>query len=332
MLARWHRGFEELQGLEIEPLFEHALALLLEAARAQAGLGLVRHAADRSCEILAWQGVDRAEASAITQWFGAALETGGVVDGRWQLLPPPPALPRPWGEGACLLLRLEAAGEDQPIALLLSRQGRVAWRREEAEAVAFFREVAGQALARALRYRRAEQISCVDHLTGLFNLRYLEIVLVQEMARAARYAYDISVLFLDLDFFKHVNDRYGHLSGSEVLTETGRVLQGIVRKSDTVVRYGGDEFVLVLPRSGPKEALLVAERVRRAIEAHHFPGPAGAIRLTASVGVASYPHDARDLRTLLSLADRAQYRAKALSRNCVCAASLLAEDLGTGRP
>ena len=116
---------------------------------------------------------------------------------------------------------------------------------------------------------------------------------------------------MDLDHFKAVNDTHGHLVGSRLLVEVGRVLKGCVRERDIVVRYGGDEYVVLLRNTDSGGALKVAERIRRTMENHHFmPREGISLSLTTCVGVASFPEHARDKATLLDMADRAMYRGK----------------------
>jgi diguanylate cyclase (GGDEF)-like protein len=133
------------------------------------------------------------------------------------------------------------------------------------------------------------------------------------------------VIFLDLDRFKLVNDHHGHLVGSQVLRRLSQVLQQCIRQVDTLARYGGDEFTILLVDTGIEEGMAVAERIRRTVADTWFEGSRDLpIRLTISVGVAAYPTHAREHETLLDLADKAMYRAKSLGRNCTCSADELA--------
>jgi diguanylate cyclase (GGDEF)-like protein len=125
---------------------------------------------------------------------------------------------------------------------------------------------------------------------------------------------------MDLDFFKYVNDNYGHLVGSKVLVETGQLLLNQLRRTDVVARYGGDEFVMVLPQTLPQSAKTIAERIRKRMERNVFLEKEGFnIKITASFGVASYPESAKSKEDLLRLADEAMYMVKHLNRNGVYA-------------
>ena len=179
---------------------------------------------------------------------------------------------------------------------------------------------AAVAIERALLYQKMAEQSITDDLTKLFNTRYLDRTLEIEITRSKRYKTSLALIFMDLDHFKTVNDNYGHLIGSKLLVETGEILIKCLRTVDIVARYGGDEFVMVLPQTAPQSAIQIAERLRRAIERHVFLKKEGySLRLTASFGVASYPESAGSKEELLRLADEAMYRVKHQTRNGVYA-------------
>jgi diguanylate cyclase (GGDEF)-like protein len=187
-----------------------------------------------------------------------------------------------------------------------------------AEGAAFLCRHLGLALKNLGRLQAVEHLAYLDDLTHLYNTRFLEVALEREMESGRPF----TVLFLDLDHFKNVNDEHGHLAGSRLLVEVGRVLRSCVRDEDVVARYGGDEYVVVLLGIDSGGGLKVAERVRRAMEDHRFLSREGArVRITCSIGLASYPEHARDKREVLDLADRAMYRGKRSSRNVVYIAS-----------
>ena len=183
----------------------------------------------------------------------------------------------------------------------------------------FFYRQACLSLINAERNTQAQSLIYIDDLTKLYNGRYLNVVIDREMKRSERYQRNVfSVLFMDIDFFKRVNDTYGHLVGSRVLQEVGVVLKSCVRDSDTVARYGGDEFVVLLVETNSEEAMFVAERMRKAIENERFVQSVGIdVRLTISIGVASFPEHGTTKQQLLTIADQAMYCGKELSRNVV---------------
>ncbi len=173
-------------------------------------------------------------------------------------------------------------------------------------------------LSNSVRIAEAERSSLTDDLTRLHNARYLRQFLVNEIKRARRYGAKVAALFLDLDDSKRVNDVHGHLTGSHALMEVAAVILPSVRDTDCVVRYGGDEFVVVLPDTGVDEAVQVAERIRMKIERHEFTGGRRLkVGLTASLGIAVFPQHALSPRQLIVSADRAMYQAKAARKNCV---------------
>jgi diguanylate cyclase (GGDEF)-like protein len=175
----------------------------------------------------------------------------------------------------------------------------------------------------ALHLRRTEELSVTDDLTSLYNSRYLNQVLRRESKRASRSGRPLSLLFLDLDGFKSVNDRHGHLCGSRALVEAAVVIRGCARETDVTARFGGDEFALVLPDTGSEGAVQVAERVRERIAAHPFLRVSDGldIRLTASIGVATLPDVAASAEELVRAADTAMYRVKERGKNGVVLAT-----------
>jgi diguanylate cyclase (GGDEF)-like protein len=174
------------------------------------------------------------------------------------------------------------------------------------------------ALSNSLRIAEAERLSQTDDLTKLHNARYLRQFLLGEVRRARRYNSIVAALFFDLDDFKLVNDAHGHLVGSHVLMEMATIILSSVRDTDVVARYGGDEFVVILPESNVESAAFVAERVRGKIERNAFTGGRGLrLQLTASFGVATFPAHAQSPQQLVANADAAMYEAKAAGKNCV---------------
>jgi diguanylate cyclase (GGDEF)-like protein len=172
-------------------------------------------------------------------------------------------------------------------------------------------EMPALALDTAMQFQHTQALSVTDDLTGLYNSRFLNQVLHRESKRASRSGRPLSLLFLDLDGFKSVNDQHGHLCGSRALVEAARVIKGCARETDVVARFGGDEFAVILPDTGSEGAMEVAERVRKRIFAHPFLDRDGLdIHLTTSVGVATLPDVAASAEELIKAADVAMYRVK----------------------
>jgi len=188
-------------------------------------------------------------------------------------------------------------------------------------------EPAAAALDSSLLLKRAEALSVTDDLTHLYNSRYLNAILHKETKRASRSGRPVSLLFIDLDGFKSVNDTHGHLSGSRALVEAAAVIRGSARETDVVARFGGDEFAVVLPDTGGEGAFAVGERVRERIAAHNFLARDGlAIRLTASVGLATLPDVAASAEELMAAADKAMYGVKDSGKNGIQAAHAPADN------
>jgi diguanylate cyclase (GGDEF)-like protein len=188
------------------------------------------------------------------------------------------------------------------------------------EALADFAAIA---LENARHVKRIHELTITDDCTGLFNARHMDFILETEIYRSQRYGYEFSVVFIDLDHFKKVNDTYGHLVGSKLLADVGQIVKSACRRIDFAFRYGGDEFVIVLPQAVKENAFVVARRLHKLIGEKHWLTEQGLdIRFTASIGVASFPSDAKTKLELLHLADEAMYAIKNTTRNGVAAAKI----------
>jgi diguanylate cyclase (GGDEF)-like protein len=209
--------------------------------------------------------------------------------------------------------------------LASSREPRLAVSMQRAVRVLL--EPAAVALDNALLLKRAEALSVTDDLTHLYNSRYLNMVLRKETKRASRSGRPLSLLFMDLDGFKGVNDTHGHLFGSRALVEAAAVIRGSARETDVVARFGGDEFALVLPDTGGEGAFAVGERIRDRIAEHKFLAGDGLdIHLTASIGVATLPDVAASAEELVQAADMAMYQVKESGKNGIRAATIPADN------
>ncbi len=174
------------------------------------------------------------------------------------------------------------------------------------------------AIENAKYFEKINQLIITDDLTGLFNSRHFSQLIEYETERSQRYDSALALVFFDLDHFKLVNDTHGHLVGSRMLTEVGELVRRYTRKVNLAARYGGDEFVILLPSTDKKGAVAMAESLLDTLRNHKFKADDGTpIRLTASFGVASMPEDTRDRKELIYLADKAMYRVKETSRNAV---------------
>jgi two-component system cell cycle response regulator len=178
------------------------------------------------------------------------------------------------------------------------------------------------AIQNAERYHQAKERAFVDDVTGVYNARYLFTALDHEIRRAERYGTQLSLLFLDIDRFKLVNDQHGHLVGSRTLRRLSEVLAQCIRQVDTLARYGGDEFTILLVDTNLESGLQIAERIRTAVERATFETRGAApLTVTVSIGVAAFPMHGRSPETLIDMADKAMYRSKSLGRDRVCSAT-----------
>ncbi len=180
-----------------------------------------------------------------------------------------------------------------------------------------------QVLGNVYQLTRSRDLAMRDDLTKAFNRRFFEAYLDEEMERSRRYGSIFSIIFLDLDDLKMVNNFYGHLTGSRTLQEVAKRILAAVRGIDKVVRFGGDEFCIILPQTDQDQAVAVANRIRKALVASAFQlEPNIAIAITASFGIASYPTHAISKEDLIRQADAAMYRVKSTTKNAVGIASI----------
>ena len=222
-------------------------------------------------------------------------------------------------EMAAIALPLECRGRTVGALVAIDRCRSIREPRLTAGALGALRaalEPGAIALDNALRVQRAEALSVTDDLTQLYNSRYLSQVLRRETKRASRSGRPLSLLFIDLDGFKSVNDTHGHLFGSRALVEAASVIRASARETDVVARFGGDEFAVVLPDTGSDGAMAVGDRVRERIAAHRFLQAEGlSIALTVSVGVATLPDVSISAEGLIHAADDAMYWVKDRGKN-----------------
>jgi len=204
---------------------------------------------------------------------------------------------------------------------LVNCLGRESFRREDIPILKSLADYAAIALENARYVQRIHELTITDDCTALYNARHLNFVLDAEIYRSTRYNYEFSVIFLDLDHFKQINDTRGHLVGSKLLWMIGDIIKGHLRLIDYAFRYGGDEFVVLLPQTAKKNSLMVVRRLKDLLNSKVFFTDEGLnIMVTASFGVASFPNDGRTRKELLRMADEAMYLVKNTTRNGIAMA------------
>lgn len=228
------------------------------------------------------------------------------------------------GEGAqALAAPLRPLTSDEIVGTMAIARAGEPFESNERDVFLYLTGQASASLENIVAHERVTEQASRDELTGLANSRAFRELLAREEQRAARFGHDLSLIMLDIDDFKHVNDTHGHLQGDEVLRMIGRVLKEVTRDIDTPARYGGEEFVVLLPETDTEGAVEVAERIRDRIAAERVRMPASSetIRVTASLGVATIPASARDAQELIAAADQALYAAKAAGKDRVASAT-----------
>ncbi|MBU0650777.1 GGDEF domain-containing protein [bacterium] len=162
-----------------------------------------------------------------------------------------------------------------------------------------------------------EKLSVTDGLTRVYNRRYFESKIHEEFNIAKKFQTKLAIIFIDIDHFKSFNDTHGHQAGDEVLRQLSSVIDGVLRKNATLFRYGGEEFVILLSETDDKDAYFVAQRIRTVVEEHNFMFNNKPLKVTVSLGVASYPLHSLEIDEVLVKADKALYQAKNSGRNRV---------------
>ena len=221
-----------------------------------------------------------------------------------------------------LCVPLAFKGRTLGVIELVNSDGDPVFSEEDLRILSTVAEFSAIAIENARNFHKVQELTVLDDHTGLFNSRHMKRQLESEVVRATRFGHPVSLIFFDLDHFKQVNDTHGHQAGSRVLHEVGKLLLKTLRSTDVPVRYGGDEFVILMPETSKDQAIAAARRIGGEIAREEFLADQsyGPLKLTASLGVAVFPDDARDPESLLRVADEAMYRVKATIRGGVLSA------------
>jgi two-component system cell cycle response regulator len=312
--------------LEPGGVYPVALDITLELlSRSRGGAVFQRESVPLS-DAVAFRGLAESEAQRMRELLFDDKPLSGHTGDEIEVLDSGPYLAalRQAGVAADHVLLIPIKGQDFESGMLWVLEDGRPFEEEELDRARVVASYAATALVNCERYHHAKERAFIDDVTEVYNARYLLATTENEIRRAERYDNPLSVLFLDIDRFKLVNDRHGHLVGSQVLRSLSQVLMQCVRDVDTLARYGGDEFTILLVDTDHSEAVTIAERIRRTVEEHVFEaGRGGSLRLTVSVGVGTYPQHGVERNALLDVADKAMYRAKSLGRNQVCTANEL---------
>ncbi len=216
--------------------------------------------------------------------------------------------------------------KDKVIGVLELRNGvKKEYSASEKKLISAITDQLGIAIENALLHKKTELLSLTDDMTSLFNFRFFQQKLKDEIIRSKRYQRDLSILMIDIDHFKKVNDTYGHTKGDFVLRKVSSVITNTVRDVDISSRYGGEEFVVILPETEQRDTMLIAERIRKRVEELDMSDEEGLenLKITISIGVASFPENATTEKSLIEAADKAMYNAKRNGRNRVVGFSSL---------
>jgi diguanylate cyclase (GGDEF)-like protein len=247
--------------------------------------------------------------------WGHAFCSGKTVIENLLENPGSPALYAETGSRMCI--PLVSFGQALGV-LVLESSDRSAFNPHDVQPLESVADICATAIQNAHYVERVKQLAYLDGLTGIFNRRYFEMRIEEEMERARRFGAGMAVVMIDIDQFKRINDEFGHLLGDEVLRQVSSILHQQLRKIDVVCRYGGEEFAILLSQTNPQHALMVAEKLRKTVESWQFPGVPRAV--TISAGTANFPDHGATRDEVVKAADAGLYMAKQTGRNRVCLA------------
>jgi len=317
---------ELMSYLEPGKVYPAALEILLELLSRSRAISVFHRTAIPTSDAVAFRGLSEDESRRLRDYLVEEKPLSGHAGDQIEVLDSGPYLEilREVGVMVERMMVIPLAGDRSEAGMIWILEDGRDFERGEIQKAEIVAEHAISALLNCERYYHAKERAFIDDVTEVYNARYLLATTDNEIRRAGRYGNPLSVLFLDLDRFKLVNDRHGHLVGSQTLRNVSQVLSQCVRDVDTLARYGGDEFTILLVDTDHAAACSIAERIRRTVEEQVFEADrGGSLRVTVSLGVGTYPQHGEDRNTLLDAADKAMYRAKSHGRNRVCSADEL---------
>jgi diguanylate cyclase (GGDEF)-like protein len=258
-------------------------------------------------------------------WVRVIASSGTIIEKDLTTTPEPERL---FKESASRMsIPLISFGQTLGVLTLHSSQPNT-FRESELQSLESVADICANSIQNAHYVERVKQLAYLDGLTGIFNRRFFELRIMEEIERARRYGTGMAVIMADIDQFKRLNDEFGHLLGDEVLRQVSSLFHQQLRKIDVVCRYGGEEFAILLTQTNAQQAIAIAEKLRRSVESYQFPGVPRTV--TISAGVAAFPAHGKSRDEMIRAADNGLYAAKQAGRNRVCLASL-ARALAGGR-
>ncbi|PLX83417.1 MAG: diguanylate cyclase response regulator [Desulfuromonas sp.] len=304
----YQKGQDIASLIELERLLERSISTLCQEIGGGRGFAFLTDGKE-SKKVFATRNVDRAEAESLAEHLvDIAIDRSGLQTLEKEDIPESSNLPADLRTIFVYPLKCDATTKG---ALVVCNQQGLDCGDAPHGNLQFLGDQTCIGFANALHYQGARELIYTDDLTGLYNLRYLDIALDQEIRRSERYGLEFSLVFFDIDNFKTINDTHGHLAGSSALQEVSELLRKSIREVDVPFRYGGDEFTALLVETGTQGARVVAERIRTSIESYLFLANSDKkSRITATVGYATFPHHAKDKTGILNMADRAMYEGK----------------------
>jgi diguanylate cyclase (GGDEF)-like protein len=318
------------KGEEREMTFSKVLSCALDVLEAEAVFlicleegRVVKYAKRRQGEISGREPMERYERAGnegIAHWV--------MMEGRPLMIPRVSEEPRfeeaadalpGLGSRGCICAPLKARKDTRGALIAVNKLGERSFSESDLSILSVLANQTAMASENEGLYSKVHQQSVTDELTQVYNFRFLKDTLFRELERAVRFHQTLSVLMLDVDHLKSYNDRFGHLKGSAVLKQLAGVIKMSARSIDWVAKYGGDEFMLILPQTPIEGAMILAERVRTAVAGQPFPEvPSG--KITCSIGVSTYPKNGKSVGELIDAADKALYAAKQAGKNRVMCA------------